>query len=124
MATQAPLGGAALQRPFRRVTDCRRAPRGNPASLELDQMSGRDRRRIGQQRRAAANSAFVQGLAMELADAPEEQRANGPLGMDTAAALRERHRLAAREAIEEELMVWAICYVGLCIGVLGNELLI
>lgn len=46
----------------------------------------------------------LQELAAELAGAPEEQR-YAAAGMDTAAALRERQRLAAREDVEEELMV-------------------
>jgi hypothetical protein len=46
----------------------------------------------------------VQELAAELSGAPEELR-ESVAGMDTAAAVRERRRLAAREEVEEELMV-------------------
>lgn len=47
----------------------------------------------------------VQELARELAGAPDEARLGGPLGLDTAEAIRARNRAQSREAVEEELMV-------------------
>ncbi len=46
----------------------------------------------------------VQELARELAGAPDEQRLT-MAGMDTAEAIRARHRMQARDEVEEELMV-------------------
>ena len=84
-----------------------RPPKLNPVSMELDEQRGpsaRERREAVRAQRRAARSGFVQELAAELAGAPEEERL-APLGMDTTAALRERQRMAARDDVEEELMV-------------------
>ncbi|KAL4853965.1 Neuroguidin [Chlorella vulgaris] len=85
-----------------------RPPRMNPVSMELDErggeLSARERRQLLQAQRRASRSGLVQELAAEVAGAPEELRAAAP-GLDTAAALRERQRLAAREDVEEELMI-------------------
>ncbi|PRW45524.1 Something about silencing 10 [Chlorella sorokiniana] len=85
-----------------------RPPRLNPVSMELDEKAGelsaRERRQLVQAQRRAQRSGFVQELAAELAGAPEEQRM-AAAGLDTAAALRERQRLAAREDVEEELFI-------------------
>ena len=85
-----------------------RPPRLNPVSMELDErggeLSARERRQLLQAQRRAARSGLVQELAAEVAGAPEEQRM-AAAGLDTAAALRERQRLAAREDVEEELFV-------------------
>lgn len=89
-----------------------RPPKINPVSMEDDVLGedgakalAKQRRKEAMQVRRAARSSLVQELAAELAGAPEEQRAAPALGMDTAAALKERQRQAAREAVEEELMV-------------------
>lgn len=87
-----------------------RPPRLNPVSMELEgEREGgagrRERRKEEMTARRAARSSLVQELAAELTGAPEELGAGAPLGMDTVAALRQRQRLAARDAVEEELMV-------------------
>jgi hypothetical protein len=79
--------------------------------MEMDEQGGgglsaRERRQLLQAQRRASRSGLVAELAAELAGAPEEQRLE-VAGMDTAGALRERQRLAAREDVEEELMVGA-----------------
>ncbi|PSC73947.1 Something about silencing 10 [Micractinium conductrix] len=85
-----------------------RPPRLNPVSMELDERAGelsaRERRQLVQAQRRASRSGLVQELAAEVEGAPEEQR-YAAAGLDSAAALRERQRLAAREDVEEELMI-------------------
>jgi U3 small nucleolar RNA-associated protein 3 len=89
--------------------DVYRPPRLNPVSMDLDDREGgaarKERRRELQNARRASRSTLVQELAAEIAGAPEEVGAGAPLGMDTVAALRQRQKMAARDAIEEELMV-------------------
>jgi U3 small nucleolar RNA-associated protein 3 len=86
-----------------------RPPRLNPVSMDLDDREGsaarKERRREIQAARRASRSTLVQELAAEIAGAPEEVGAGAPLGMDTVAALRQRQKMAARDAIEEELMI-------------------
>lgn len=86
-----------------------RPPRLNPVSMDLDGREGgaarKERRREMQAALRASRSTLVQELAAEIAGAPEEVGAGAPLGMDTVAALRQRQKMAARDAIEEELMV-------------------
>lgn len=86
-----------------------RPPRLNPVSMDLDDREGgaarNERRRDALAARRAARSSLVQELAAELAGAPEEQGVGARLGMDTVAALRQRQRMAARDAVEEDLMV-------------------
>lgn len=85
-----------------------RPPRVNPVSMETEEgYTGKDKRKMDALQRRAARSDFVQQLGRELAGAPEEQKYNAYVtgGMDTAAAIRERQRLAAREEVEEELMI-------------------
>eukprot|EP00887_Chlorella_sp_A99_P005929 scaffold29.g5929.t1 len=82
-----------------------RPPKLNPVSMELDEQRGpsaRERREELRAQRRAARSTYE--LAAELAGAPMEERL-APAGMDTAAAIRERQRLAARDDVEEELMI-------------------
>lgn len=89
--------------------DVYRPPRLNPVSMDLDDREGgaarKERRREIQNARRASRSTLVQELAAEIAGAPEEVGAGAPLGMDTVAALRQRQKIASRDAIEEELMV-------------------
>lgn len=90
-----------------------RPPKLNPVSMELDEtddigtgrLSGKDRRKQIHASRKAARSSFVQEFAAELSGAPEEKKMGVPVGMDTAEALRHRQKLAARENVEEELMI-------------------
>jgi U3 small nucleolar RNA-associated protein 3 len=85
-----------------------RPPRLNPVSMETEEdarAAKKVRRREEMAARRAGRSSLVQELAAEMTGAPEEIRGGAPLGMDTAAALRDRQRMAAREAVEEELMV-------------------
>jgi U3 small nucleolar RNA-associated protein 3 len=87
-----------------------RPPRLNPVSMDLDDREGsaaarKERRREIHNARRGSRSTLVQELAAEIAGAPEEVAAGAPLGMDTVAALRQRQKMAARDAIEEELMV-------------------
>ncbi|GAB4821287.1 hypothetical protein N2152v2_008333 [Parachlorella kessleri] len=87
-----------------------RPPRLNPVSMEdVDVEEGRryarEQRQQRQAARKAARSELVQELARELAGAPEEQRLGAVAGMDTAEAIRARHRLQERDEVEEELMV-------------------
>lgn len=86
-----------------------RPPRLNPVSMDLDDREGgagrNERRKDALAARRAARSSLVQELAAELAGAPEEQGVGARLGMDTVAALRQRQRMAARDAVEEDLMV-------------------
>jgi U3 small nucleolar RNA-associated protein 3 len=85
-----------------------RPPRVNPISMETEEgYTSKDKRKMDALQRRAARSGFVQQLGRELAGAPEEQKYNAYVtgGMDTAAAIRERQRLAAREEVEEELMI-------------------
>ncbi|KAK9829724.1 hypothetical protein WJX72_007528 [[Myrmecia] bisecta] len=83
-----------------------RPPKLNPVAMEdPDRDSGaKERRRAKEASRRAARSSLVQELAQELEGAPEELRA-GPAGGDTAGAIRQRHRLEARAAEEEDLMI-------------------
>lgn len=55
-------------------------------------------------RRRALQSDTIRELAAEAMGMPEEQR-TAPVGMEGAGALRERQKLAAREALEEDLMI-------------------
>ncbi|KAI8101739.1 hypothetical protein M9434_006806 [Picochlorum sp. BPE23] len=90
-----------------------RPPRLNPISMELDEgddigpgrLSSKERRKQINASRKAARSSFIQDFAAEIAGAPEEKRMGAPVGMDTAEALRHRQKLAAREEVEEELMI-------------------
>lgn len=90
-----------------------RPPKLNPVSMELDEtddigpgrLSAKDRRKQLNASRKAARSTFVQEFAAELSGAPEEKKMGVPVGMDTAEALRHRQKLAARENVEEELMI-------------------
>lgn len=87
-----------------------KAPKLNPVSMDLDEggsdrLAAKERRRQVHQSRRAARSSFVQEFAAELVGAPEERKMGVPLGMDTAEALRERQKLAARQEVEEELMI-------------------
>eukprot|EP00890_Picochlorum_soloecismus_P003905 jgi/Picsp_1/4515/NSC_06736-R1_sas10 utp3 c1d family len=89
-----------------------RPPKINPVSMEQDQayspentLSSKEKRKQIQASRRAARSDFIQEFAAELTGAPEEKRMGAPVGMDTADALRTRQRLAARENVEEELMI-------------------
>lgn len=96
------------QEDFTEVGGVYKAPRINPVSMDLEEnekRNKRERRREQFGARRAATSTFMQELAAELEGAPEEVRGGDPLGMDTAAAKRERRRLSAREAVEEELMI-------------------
>jgi len=96
--TDAMMNGGGVYRP----------PRVNPISMETEEgYAGKDKRKMDALQRRAARSGFVQQLSRELAGAPEEQKYNAYVtgGMDTAAAIRERQRLAAREEVEEELMI-------------------
>ena len=90
-----------------------RPPKLNPVSMELDEtddigsgrLSAKERRKQINASRKAARSSFVQEFAAELSGAPEEKKMGVPVGMDTAEALRHRQKLAARENVEEELMI-------------------
>ena len=90
-----------------------RPPRLNPVSMELDEtddlgpgrISGKDRRKQLNASRKASRSQYIQEFAAELAGAPEERKMGMPIGMDTADALRQRQKLAARAEVEEELMI-------------------
>jgi len=90
-----------------------RPPRLNPVSMELDEtddlgpgrLSGKDRRKQLNASRKASRSQYIQEFAAELAGAPEERKMGMPIGMDTADALRQRQKLAARADVEEELMI-------------------
>lgn len=90
-----------------------RPPKLNPISMELDETddigpgrpSAKDRRKQINASRKAARSSFVQEFAAELSGAPEEKKMGVPVGMDTVEALRHRQKLAARENVEEELMI-------------------
>ena len=82
-----------------------RPPRINPISMETEEgFNTKERRKLEHAQRRASRSDFVQELGRELAGAPEEER-YALAGLDSAAGKRERLRLAAREAVEEELMV-------------------
>ena len=94
------------------VDQAYRPPKINPVSMEQDKaysaengLSSKEKRKQIQASRRAARSDFIQEFAAELTGAPEEKRMGAPVGMDTADALRTRQRLAARENVEEELMI-------------------
>jgi U3 small nucleolar RNA-associated protein 3 len=89
-----------------------RPPKINPVSMEQDKtypaqngLASKEKRKLIQASRRAARSDFIQEFAAELTGAPEEKRMGAPVGMDTVDALRTRQRLAARENVEEELMI-------------------
>ena len=89
-----------------------RPPKINPVSMDQDganspenTSSSKKIRKQIQASRRAARSDFIQEFAAELTGAPEEKRMGAPVGMDTADALRTRQRLAARQNVEEELMI-------------------
>ena len=84
-----------------------RPPRLNPVSMDMEESKERrQRRKESAAARRASRSTLVQELAAEITGGPEEKGVGTmPLGMDTVAALRTRQKMAAREAIEEDLMV-------------------
>uniref|UniRef100_A0A1D2A5Z8 Sas10 C-terminal domain-containing protein n=1 Tax=Auxenochlorella protothecoides TaxID=3075 RepID=A0A1D2A5Z8_AUXPR len=95
-AEQARVGGTGLYRP----------PRLNPVSMEMEEgrATERQERHLVHKARRAGRSTLLSEIAREVEGAPEELRET-LTGMDSAAAVRQRHRLAAREAVEEDLML-------------------
>ena len=85
-----------------------RPPKLNPVSMDgpedREGKSARERRREKEMRRRAAQSDLVRELAAEITGAPEEVR-TGPAGLESSGALKVRAKLAAREAVEEDLML-------------------
>eukprot|EP00879_Flechtneria_rotunda_P011823 GHRR01012350.1.p1 GENE.GHRR01012350.1~~GHRR01012350.1.p1 ORF type:complete len:590 (+),score=268.47 GHRR01012350.1:166-1935(+) len=104
LITKAPLvGDAAGLEPT--STGVYRPPKLNPVAMDEDRaLSNKEMRKLKEAQRRAKRSVVLRELAEELEGAPEEVREEVP-GMDTAAAVAARHRLEARAAAEEELML-------------------
>lgn len=106
-ATTATAGGAAGRGEAAAPVGVYKPPKLNPVSMSEDPdkplLNAQERRRLKEAQRKAARSNMVRELAQELAGAPEELRSAAP-GFDTAAALRQRHKLDARAGVEEELL--------------------
>ncbi|GAX72959.1 hypothetical protein CEUSTIGMA_g414.t1 [Chlamydomonas eustigma] len=85
-----------------------RPPRINPVSMEGDidkaELTRNESRLMKEARRKASRSALVRELAEEVTGAPRELRHEMP-GFDSLASIKQRQRLEARAAVEEDMMI-------------------
>ncbi|KAG1660216.1 hypothetical protein FOA52_005085 [Chlamydomonas sp. UWO 241] len=84
-----------------------RPPKINPVSMDGDEETGRlsrnEARLLKEARRKASRSELVADLRADVSGAPREMRTEVP-GFDGLAAVKQRQRLEARAAVEEDMM--------------------